>query len=55
MLQRLVLQTVLADQSIVKAGVGIVDQDMLQLYRAWRLYPFEIKNRFDIVRNWCHE
>ena len=41
-----VLQTVLADHSIVKAGVGI-DQDMLELYREWGC-TFDITNRFDI-------
>lgn len=41
-----ILQTVLADESIVKAGVGI-DQDMLELYREWGC-TFDIKNRFDI-------
>lgn len=41
-----ILQSLLADKSIVKAGVGI-DQDMLELYRAWGCTG-DIVNRFDM-------
>ncbi len=41
-----VLQSLLADTSIVKAGVGI-DQDMLELYRTWGCSG-DIVNRFDM-------
>lgn len=41
-----ILQSLFADKSIVKAGVGI-DQDMLELYRAWDCTG-DFVNRFDI-------
>lgn len=41
-----VLQSLFADKSIVKAGVGI-DQDMLELYRMWGCSG-DIVNRFDM-------
>jgi ribonuclease D len=40
------LKSLLADQTIVKAGVGI-DQDMIELYRDWG-NEGEIRSRFDI-------
>jgi len=41
-----ILQTVLSDESIVKAGVGI-DQDMLELYRDWGCSG-DFRGRFDM-------
>jgi hypothetical protein len=42
-----VIQEVLANPSVIKAGVGI-DQDMLELIRFWKSSNKEICGRFDI-------
>ena len=42
-----VLQAMLADETIIAAGVGL-DQDMIELHREWGSGDSEIKGRFDM-------
>jgi ribonuclease D len=42
-----IIQDILANPSVIKAGVGI-DQDMLELVRAWKSSDMDICGRFDI-------